>query len=82
MAEVFREDLPVPTQEEQDLFHQQMKMVDPAQEGVDPSRMRTFYPKGSIHRILQQLFVLIAAGRVVKKSVGRAGAQTDVYIWQ
>lgn len=82
MPDVFREDLPVPTQEEQDLFYSQMKMVDPEQKGIDPSRMRTFYPKGSVHRILQLLYVLIAAGRVTKKAVGKAGAQTDTYTWQ
>lgn len=82
MADVFREDLPVPTQEEQDQFHAQMKMVDPGKKGIDPSRMRTFYPNGSIHRILQLFYVLIAAGRVTKKAVGKAGAQTDSYTWQ
>lgn len=78
---VFREDLPVPTQAEQDQFYNNMKSVDPDQKGIDPSRMRAFYPKGSIHYILQGLYVLIAAGRVTKKAVGVAGKQLDKYTW-
>lgn len=78
----FREELPVPSAQELDTFHTQMKAVDPDQKGIDPSRMRAFYPTGSIHRILQSLYILMDEGRVTKKAVGRAGAQTDNYTWQ
>lgn len=73
----FSEALPDATAEQQVLLLNQLKMIDPEKEGVDASRLRTFYPKLGWNSILQVLYACVDAGTVKKRRDGRL----DVYTW-
>lgn len=79
---VFREDIPVPDEAALNLMHQQMQMIDPEQKGIDPSRLRTFYPKGSVHHILQPLYILESQGRLSRKRVKNGKGYIETYTWK
>lgn len=53
-----------PTAQELDLMHQRLTALDADGQGVNPSKLRVFYPRTGWNVIYAQLYALRDAGRV------------------
>ncbi|MBZ0275104.1 MAG: hypothetical protein K8I60_03100 [Anaerolineae bacterium] len=53
-----------PTPEELDTMHQQLQALDMDGQGVNPSKLRVFYPRTGWNVIYARLYALRDAGRV------------------
>lgn len=79
---MFSDTLQAPTQAELDTLYSQLKLLDPAKEGITANLLRPFYPRASWTEIFQKLHGLVDAGKASKAARSNGGSvQFEYFTW-
>lgn len=77
----FSADLPAPTTEEKDTLLNQIKVLDPGQNGILVHQLRPFYPNAGWNVIFQRLYALADEGKLKKGSKPGDKVSFETYTW-